>query len=159
MKKLKVDVEDIATIMDNQDRFGSEYYLDKNTGEAVVIPDEVMRALDEGESCEGLPEWEMELVPVAKEIIEGSERYDEIPIRPSGEGYRMMVDFTGAVRDARIRSRLEIAIHGKGAFGRFKDTLREFPEMEEKWFRFKAEKDKEEVKDWLESIGIQLAEK
>jgi hypothetical protein len=28
MKKLKVDVEDIAMIMDNQDRFGTQYYLD-----------------------------------------------------------------------------------------------------------------------------------
>jgi len=87
---------------------------------------------------------------------EGSDRYEEIPTRPSGQGYRAMIDFTGRVKDARLRSRLESVLHGKGAFRRFKDTLREFPEVEEKWFRFKAEKDKADVKDWLESIGIEL---
>ncbi len=159
MKKLKVDVEDIAMIMDKHDRSESQYYLDKETGDPIVIPDEVMSALDLGESCEGLPGWELELIPQAKEIFEGSERYEEIPTRDSSEGYRMMVDFAGAVRDARIRNRLESVLHGKGAFRRFKDTLREFPDLEEKWFRFKTEKDKEDVKDWLKTIGIELAEK
>jgi hypothetical protein len=159
MKKLKVDVEDIAMIMDNQDRFGSQYYLDRETGEAVVIPNELMSAIDGGEPCDGLPDWELELVPVAREISRGSERYDEIPTRAGGDGHRVMVDFTSTVKDARLRSRLESAIHGRGAFRRFKDTLREFPKVEEQWFRLKAERDKEDVKDWLESIGIKLAEK
>jgi hypothetical protein len=49
-------------------------------------------------------------------------------------------------------------LEGRGAFRRFKDTLRQFPEAEEQWFRFKAKRDKEEVKDWLEGIGIELEE-
>ena len=44
MKQLKVDVEDIEIIMENQDRFGNQYYLDTETGETVVIPDELMTA-------------------------------------------------------------------------------------------------------------------
>jgi hypothetical protein len=93
MKKLKVDVEDIAMMMENQDRLGSQYYLDTETGETVVIPEELMTALEEGESCEGLPAWELELVPMTKEIFEGSERYEEIPTRPSHEGYNLMTQF------------------------------------------------------------------
>ena len=34
----------------------------------------------------------------------------------------------------------------------------EYPEVEKQWFQFKAERDKEEVKDWLESIGIEMKE-
>jgi len=37
--------------------------------------------------------------------------------------------------------------------------LREYPEVEKEWFKFKAEKDKEEVKEWLESIGVEMVEK
>ena len=44
MKKLKVDVEDVALIMENQDRFGSQYYLDTETGESILIPEELMDA-------------------------------------------------------------------------------------------------------------------
>ena len=158
MKKLKVDVEDVALIMENQDRFGSQYYLDTETGESILIPEEVMDALEEGESCEDLPAWELELLPQAKAIFEGSERYKEIPTRPSHEAYDVMVEFASDVKDGRVGSRLESAFHGKGAFRRFKDTLREYPEIEKEWFKFKAEKDREMVKDWLVSIGIEIKE-
>jgi len=157
MKKLKVDVEDIAMIMENQDRLGS-YYLDTETGEVVAIPEELMSALEEGESCEGLPAWELELLPQAKEIHAGSDRYEEIPIRPSYEGYNVMVEFTEAVTDRKIQRELNIALDGKGAFRRFKRVLRDYSEMEKEWFKFKATRDREYVKDWLESIGIELEE-
>jgi len=156
MKKLKVDVEDVALIMENLDRFGSQYYLDTETGESILIPEELMDALEEGESCEDLPAWELELLPQAKAIFEESERYEEIPTRPSHEAYDVMVEFASSVKDGRVRSRLESAFHGKGAFRRFKDTLREYPEIEKEWFKFKAEKDREMVKDWLVSIGIEM---
>jgi hypothetical protein len=40
----------------------------------------------------------------------------------------------------------------------FFSTVRKNPEVEKEWFKFKDGKDKEEVGDWLESIGIELAE-
>ena len=156
MKMLKVDVEEIAMIMDNQDRLGSSYYLDTETGEIVVIPEELMSALDEGESCEGLPAWELELLPQAKEIFEGSERYEEIPIRDSHEAFQHMVDFTQRVKDTRLKGKLESALGGRGSFHRFRDALKEYPELEKEWFKFNAARDKEAVKEWLESIGIQM---
>ena len=158
MKKLKVDVEEIAMIMDNQDRFGNQYYLDTETGETVVIPDELMSALQEGESCEGLPDWELQLLPQAREIFEGSDRYEEIPTRPSYEGYNLTVEFTEGVWDKKIQRKLSIALDGKGAFRKFKNVLRDYPEVEKEWFQFKSKRDKEEVKDWLESIGIEMVE-
>ena len=158
MKKLKVDVEDIAMIMENQDRFGNQYYLDTQTGETVVIPDELMSAIGEGESCEGLPAWELELLPQAKEIIAGSDRYEEIPIRYGHQAFDLMVEFAKGVTDQGLQKALYSALNGRGAFRRFKDTLREYPEVEKQWFQFKAEKDKEEVKEWLESIEIEMVE-
>ena len=159
MKKLKVDAEEIALIMDNQDRPDSQYYLDTETGETLAIPEEIIRALDEGESCEALPAWELELVEPAKEILRDSPRYVEVPVRYGGDAYRLMVDFTRGVKSNTIRSKLESAFHGRGAFRRFKDVLRQHPAVEKEWSDFKAGRDREEVKDWLESIGIKMAER
>jgi len=158
MKKLKVDIEDVAMIMENQDRFDNHYYLDTETEETLCIPDELISALEEGESCEGLPSWELELLPQAKEIVAGSDRYEEIPVRPSYKAFDFMVEFARMLADRRIQKKLYSALNGRGAFRRFKDTLREYPEVEKEWFRFKAERDKEEVKEWLESIGIELVD-
>jgi len=36
--------------------------------------------------------------------------------------------------------------------------LKDYPEVEKEWFRFKSKRDKEEVKDWLGSIGIEMDE-
>ncbi|MGB9628869.1 MAG: UPF0158 family protein [Thermodesulfobacteriota bacterium] len=158
MKKLKVDFEEIAMFMENQDRYSNQYYFDKETGETLIIPDELMRALEEGESCEDLPKWELELVPQAKEIFKGSSRYEEIPIRPSYEGYNLMVEFVEGLTEKKIQRELFIALDGKGAFRRFKNVIRDYPEVERQWYQFKREKDKEMVKDWLESLSIELIE-
>jgi hypothetical protein len=55
---------------------------------------------------------------------------------PSDEGYGDMEDFIAGVPDRRAADLLERAIAGRGAFRRFKDTLFEFPELREVWFRF-----------------------
>ncbi len=155
MRRLKVHIGEIAMIMENQNRYDTQYYFDTETGEVVAIPEELMGALDEGESCEGLPAWELDLLPQAEEIYRGSDRYVEIPTRPSYEGYNWMVEFADGVKDGKIRRELSIALDGKGAFRRFKNVLRDYPEVEKEWFKFKAEREEKEVKEWLESLGIE----
>ena len=48
-----------------------------------------------------------------------------------------MEDFIALVPDRRAADLLGRAIAGRGAFPRFKDTLFEFPELRERWFRFR----------------------
>ena len=69
-----------------------------------------------------------------------------------------MVEFTEEVRDQKIQRKLSIALDGKEAFRRFKNVLRDYPEVGKEWFQFKSKRDKKEVKDWLESIGIEMDE-
>lgn len=54
----------------------------------------------------------------------------------SAESYGDMEDFAAREPDARARDLLLRAIAGRGAFRRFKETLLEFPELREGWFRF-----------------------
>ena len=48
-----------------------------------------------------------------------------------------MAEFVAAVHHRRAADLLDRAISGRGAFRRFKDTLFEFPELRDTWFRFR----------------------
>ncbi|MFQ6082280.1 MAG: UPF0158 family protein [Candidatus Aminicenantia bacterium] len=156
MKKLKVDLEMIAANMEDVNRYDMDYYLDKETGEVIPISGEALRCAEEEEPGKDLPDWQKEEVKLAKEILfEESDRYERIPERPSYEGYNLMVEFAEMVEDESLREKLTIALDGRGAFRRFKNVLRDYPDYREKWFKFKQERMNKEVIEWLNSIGIE----
>jgi hypothetical protein len=73
---------------------------------------------------------------------------------PSGESYGDLEDFTARVRDHRARDLLERAISGRGAFRRFKDTLFEFPDLQEAWFKFHDSRMERRALEWLSQAGL-----
>jgi hypothetical protein len=158
MKKLKVDLDEIAMEIDRRDDFGSTILFDTETGQIVSIPDELMRAVEEDdeEALENLPEWEKDLIETAKSICsDEAGRYEEIPKKPSYEAYDLMVEFAETVKDIHLKEKLNIALDGKGAFRRFKNVLSDYPEEQERWFAFKDERMRREVIDWLNSLDIE----
>lgn len=120
-----------------------EYFLDVETGEILFISgylsDEETRELKD-------------------RIKEDSERYERIPRAEPNEGYEDMVDFIATVNNERLAELLEVAINGKGAFRRFKDVMRNYPEESERWFKFKDERIEERALEWLGGIGIRPAQ-
>jgi predicted nucleotidyltransferase len=79
-----------------------------------------------------------------------------VPVEPlpSHKAYEDLVDFTERVRDPRARDLLERAIAGRGAFRRFKDTLFEFPELRDAWFRFHDVRAERRALRWLADEGL-----
>ncbi len=77
-------------------------------------------------------------------------------IRPteSYESYRDMAEFVAAVHHRRAADLLDRAITGRGAFRRFKDTLFEFPELRDQWFRFRAARSRRRALHWLSVEGL-----
>ncbi|MGI9952926.1 UPF0158 family protein [Moorellaceae bacterium AZ2] len=131
MRRLEIDFEEIAMALESN-RDLNDYYLDLETGELVVIPAELLERDWDEESPSSLPDWERELIPLARELQEGSERYEPIPQIPSYEIYNLMVKFAETVTDRRLRRLLSVALDGKGAFGRFKSVLAEYPAERER---------------------------
>jgi predicted nucleotidyltransferase len=83
------------------------------------------------------------------------------PIPPQ-VGYGDMEDFIARVRDSRARDLLQRAIAGRGAFRRFKDTLFEFPELREAWFKFRDARMERRAIEWLadeELVDRKVAER
>ena len=71
----------------------------------------------------------------------------------SGDGYRDMVEFIGTVGDPARADRLDIAIQGRGAFRRFKDTLARWPAELDRWHAFSDERQRGRARAWLADAG------
>nr|WP_211178155.1 UPF0158 family protein [Pseudonocardia acidicola] len=72
----------------------------------------------------------------------------------SHESYRDMAEFVAAVQHRRAADLLDRAITGRGAFRRFKDTLFEFPELRDRWFRFRDARSRRRALHWLARSGL-----
>jgi hypothetical protein len=77
-----------------------------------------------------------------------------IPSVESHEGYRDLADFVATVQHPRAADLLNRAIAGRGAFRRFKNTLHEFPEIRDQWFRFRDARSRRRALRWLGDVGL-----
>jgi len=97
-----------------------------------------------------------------------NDRYFDIPSWDSLCGFRMMERFTAQLRNPLVRESLRSALSsGRGVFRNFKNILKEHPEIERLWFKFKEREMRNIVLDWynslrdfwgLERIGMELEE-
>jgi len=67
--------------------------------------------------------------------------------------YDMMTRFTEAITNPRANELLCIALEGKGAFRRFKDTLHRV-DMTDEWYAFKREAYIDLAREWCDNNGI-----
>jgi len=148
LKVLKVDLEDISIVMDT-DRWENEAYLDTKTGEIIHIPTELDEDnIYDDKYISDLPEWENEMVEDVKAVYEDEEeRYIIIPERVSSDAYDMMVKFTKRLDNLIVSEKLFDALDGRGAFRRFKNVLSRYPKINEQWYKFKMELEKQEVRE------------
>ncbi|MFN0224255.1 UPF0158 family protein [Paenibacillus sp. KR2-11] len=148
MNKLELtlqQIEDISMYME-MDASGERFYYDVVTGEIdTKSPDD----LEWDEEEEGEFEEDEDLHP--------EERYLRIPERSSREGYERMEDFVHTIEPGPVKEALLRALAGgKGVFRRFKDKLDEYPEVQQRWYAYEEEKNREAVIGWLESEGFEV---
>lgn len=160
-RRLKINLDDIALAMSDRDRDINQHYLDTQTGEYVLISEEVMTALEEEdeEMLGDLPDWQKEELTKAKEIMaDRVERYVVIPPAESRESFNVMTAFVETVSDAKAREFLEFALSGPKPFRRFKDALVKFPKERERWAAFENEAEHAVVREWLLELDIEADE-
>ena len=135
-KGLPVDLEELADVLEAG--LGEEGgAIDLSTGEVWPPP-----AIDYArETADDEPDFEDE------------ERWLWVPAEGSHAGYADMEHFIASVSDPRRAERLDRAIHGRGAFRRFKDVVSDWPEEQERWFRFSGERRRGRARAWLSDAG------
>jgi len=135
-KAIAVDLSDLAAAL--EDHSDLAWYLDTKTGEVLPVPEDA----------------DDELLPVPREELVESDRFTFIEPLESRLGWEEMRDFTGRVEDRRLRELLEVAQAGKGAFGRFKAVLADFPEERARWFAEHDQHMEVQARVWLDRQGI-----
>lgn len=67
--------------------------------------------------------------------------------------YSMMEEFIVTIEDVKLYNQLQIAINGRGAFRRFKDTCINF-DIIEAWYKFRDKKYKYITIEWCNDNNI-----
>ncbi len=167
MRQLPIDLDDLITAMQTH-LDEANHYLDTQTGKIELVEaDLVNRLLEEEEEEEeegeeddlDLPDWEKELLPIARAIAADDPRYVALPEPNPHEDYRLMERFTAGVKDPHARQRLEDALNGRGAFSRFRRVLGDYPELRDQWHAAQDAATREEALAWLAELGIEAVEK
>ncbi len=94
-----------------------------------------------------------EEIVYALEDDEDDEFFIPLPTKQEVNDYQNMVNFTETIEDDKKRDWFENAIHGKGAFRRFRATLERFG-METEWYDYLEACHRELAIEWCEQHGI-----
>ena len=80
-------------------------------------------------------------------------KYIALPTQRDIGEYDMMARFTETVQDEHKRELLEVALEGRGAFRRFKDTLIRV-DLQTEWYAFRDTAYAEVAREWCERYGV-----
>lgn len=127
----KLDVDEIATALSDQNDFDHAWLIDPRTGELSFWTSDT--GIDGSN-------------PVDLDYL------DLLPIEPlpSSVWYTDMAGFAAGITDDAAGRRLGRAINGKGAFRRFRDELfQEYPELVPVWRAFSEARARRRAVEWL----------
>nr|AAP58623.1 hypothetical protein [uncultured Acidobacteriota bacterium] len=128
------------------------HYLDKRTGEIVMITNEEMEAAEEDELISEFPEWQRDTILKAREILK-SENFLALPDQLDIHEYKIMEDFCLAFENRRVGEDLHRLIKGSGAFRRFKNAIYSMG-ADEAWHQFRQKEIEKIAIEWLEEQQI-----
>ncbi len=132
-------------------------FLDKRTSEVVSISDEEMRAAEDDDPIEDFPDWEQDLVRIAKEIVDETGNYIDLPTKFDIHEYSIMEKFCLSLNDDEMSNNLYSVIKGSGAFGRFKDAIHEY-DIADDWYKYRNDALKEIAIEWCQEKGVEFDE-
>ena len=128
------------------------HFLDKRTGEIVMITEEEWEAAEADQLISTYPEWQREVILQAREI-QKSDHFIELPDKVEIDEYELMERFADEYKDQRTSAELLRSIKGKGAFRRFKDTISDL-DLWAEWNEFRAKEFEGIAIEWLDDEGI-----
>ena len=146
--KLSEVIEALDSAMDEQ-----AYYLDKRSGEIVLVTDDDIATAENEELLLEAPEWQQESIANALEALNDSEHLLALPDKFEIHEYRIMEEFCLALDNRDLGSELHKIIKGTGAFRRFRNSIREL-EIEQAWYDFKRRALEQIAIHWLDENGL-----
>ncbi len=137
--KLEQVIEAIETADD-----AFTYLYDTQTGETVLLPDDIMF----GERDEALEEL-IESAPMG--------RFLRFPTKYDIHEYSIMEDFVYSLPSDAAHQELINAIFGRGAFRRFKNGIR-YHRLEQQWYDYRDQAYREIAIRWCQDQELEYTE-
>ena len=148
--KLSDIIEGLQTQSDE-----SSFFLNIKTGEVVLMTDYAMQAAEDDEPVEDLPDWEQELVAVAREILAETGQYIQLPTKFDIDEYSIMESFCTSMDNQEIGDILCDLISGSGAFRRFKNAIHKY-DVADEWYKYRDNAMKELAIEWCRENNIEF---
>lgn len=150
---LKIIAEAIGAQFDEETA-----WFDRETGEVVVVSSAEARASEENHPLEDYPEWQHEMIEVARKVInDKAGRYLALPSKWDFHEYDVMEEFCLSLENEEQSEYLLDAIRGRGAFRMFKDVIHKF-EIQEDWYRFRDKVLHELATKWAGENDVDLSD-
>jgi hypothetical protein len=141
LRSLPVDLDELVDVLEGDAAAGGGR-IDLHTGE--VWPESVfeygIESEDEGEDEE--------------EDFDDGERWLFVVSEGSRAGYRDMELFVAGVAEPDLADRMARALEGRGAFRRFRDELTRWPDLQDRWYVYSAERRRGRARAWLAAEGF-----
>jgi len=154
--EIRVKLDDIIEGLESQSDENSSF-LNKRTGEVVLINDYEIRAAEEGNPLEDFPDWEQDQVRIAREISAETGQYIPLPTKFEIDEYSIMERFCVTLDNQEIGDILYDIISGSGAFRRFKDAIYKYG-VEDEWHKYRDNSIKEIAIEWCREHKIEFDE-
>ncbi len=151
-----VKLSDIIEGMEFQSDESSSF-LNKKTGEVVLMTDYALRAAEDNEPLEDLPDWERDLVTIAREILDETGEYIQLPTKFDIHEYSIMEQFCLSLDDPEMCNIFCDLIRGGGAFRRFKNAIHEY-DIADEWYSHHNNAIKEIAIEWCRENNIEFDE-
>jgi len=146
-----VSLRDVIEVMDLSSDEATTY-INRKTGEIVTLTDEIVAMAEDPDDAAEAAEWQKDLLPKAREVA-ASEDFIPLPGKFEIHEWSIMERFARSLPDAAVSDELDAAVHGRGAFRRFKDAVHRLGIADE-WYRFREAALEEIAIGFLEANGI-----
>jgi hypothetical protein len=137
VNRLPVDLDELASFLDQPRRGPVRAFLDRATGQIEPMP----RAAE----VEG----------VFDDVLAAPERWIEIYPLPLAHRRTLRRQFLDEVNDPLVRAQLSEGLAQHKTFARFDAVLRNHPPVLDEWLRFRTQSLAAIAHAWLSAIGVE----
>ncbi len=114
---------------------------------------EILQALENQEQTFLVDSENAVLVPADRGLSGNEDSFYALPEWNSSQGFSLREEFVSTLHPSIAKDELQRILHsGRGVFRSFKESLKEFPEVEKLWHQFKNRQMHRYITEWYNSL-------
>jgi hypothetical protein len=153
MKREALDIEMITRVIQTGASTSDEYFLDTETGEIILIPEEVLAAV-ENDEIDSLRPSQRALVEKAAEIYKGNGRFVPIPHLSESDIFSVVSRLAEKLEDEELSDAITKATAGPDFVDRFEEICLSRPEVMDMFYELLDKHTAAFIDKWLSELDI-----